>query len=491
MILCSNRQWQHLCVVILLSFSAVKCEVIDNEIHKLAYIDDECELPDKLRKEIHSYQPIVNKIADEVLNGRFAGDTYNTLSEFIDTFGPRYSGTKSLENAIDFMNEKLKEVGLENVHTENATIPNWQRGFESAQLVQPHPQNLPMLGIGPSPATPAGGIVADVVVVESFDELNSLSDDAVRGKIVVFVPVWVSYEVTVEYRVFGASRAARKGAAAALIRSIAPFSIGSPHAGWQLYEDDVVQIPAACITVEDAEMLKRIYRRGVPITIRLEMNAKSFEPFVSRNTVGELQGHTYPVDKKVVVLCGHLDSWDVGVGAMDDGGGAFISWKAVEYLKKLNLRPARTIRAILWTGEEPAVAGAGEYQRGHAATEKEEFNFFIESDIGTFEPLGLDFAGNSDAECVIKEILKLMTPLNATSFATPMQGGPDIDLWTSRGFPGASLLNKNDKYFWFHHTYGDSMLIENSEYLDKAAALFAASAYIIADLSIDMPRDLQ
>lgn len=147
-------------------------------------------------------------------------------------------------------------------------------------------------------------------------------------------------------------------------------------------------------------------------------------------------------------------------------------------------------RSILWTGEEQGKWGSQAYATEHKANEKEEFNFFIESDIGTFEPRGLDFNGNSEAECIFKEILKLMSPINATEFATPIDGGPDIDVWTTRGFPGASLLNKNEKYFWFHHSAGDSMLLEDTKNLDKSVALFAATAFVIADLSIDMPKDL-
>lgn len=177
---------------------------------------------------------------------------------------------------------------------------------------------------------------------------------------------------------------------------------------------------------------------------------------------------------------------------MDDGGGAFISWKALHLLKRLNLKPPkRTIRAILWTAEEQGIVGASEYEKQHKAGEKEEFNFFIESDMGTFTPLGLDFSGNKEAECIFKEVLKLMTPLNATQFNSPIDAGPDIERWANRGFPSASLINKNDNYFYFHHTAGDSMLVENPDDLDKNTALFAAAAYVIANLSVDMPKEIK
>lgn len=293
--------------VVIVSLSVVNGAVIDNRIDKFIDATGNCALPSKLLNEIKSYQPIVDKIAKEILNGSYTGDTWNSLSEFVDRFGPRFSGSKSLENSIDYMVDKLKEVGLENVHTENATIPRWQRGFESAQLVQPHEQNLPILGFGFSVGTPRGGLIADVIVVESFDEFDKLSEDVVHGKIVVFVPEWVSYGVTVQYRSKGASVASKKGAVAALVRSITPFSIGSPHTGMQTYEKGVNEIPVAAVTVEDAEMLLRLYRRGVPISIRLEMDDRNLDPYVSRNTISELQGRTQPIDKKVVVVSGHLD----------------------------------------------------------------------------------------------------------------------------------------------------------------------------------------
>ena len=149
-----------------------------------------------------------------------------------------------------------------------------------------------------------------------------------------------------------------------------------------------------------------------------------------------------------------------------------------------------SFRAILWTGEEPGLIGAQAYQKEHAANEKEEFDFFFESDIGTFEPRGLDFSGNIDAQCIFKEIVKLMSPLNATEFATPTDGGPDISMWTDRGFPGASLLNKNENYFWFHHSAGDTMLVEDPKNLDKCLALWASAAYVVADLSVSIPKDV-
>lgn len=408
------------------------------------------------------------------------------LAELTDTIGPRMSGSQALEDAIDFVLGQMKAAGLP-THTQNVSVPHWERGFEQAQLLTPRNQTLNILGLGGSVSTPPGGITADIVAVETFEEFDRLSRHQVEGKIVVFVPTWKGYGKTVGYRNKGPSIASRKGAVAALIRSITPFSIASPHTGWQEYDANVTKIPAASLTVEDAELLLRLYRRNVTARMHLELNAKTYADAISRNTIAELKGEQ---DRSVVVLSGHIDSWDVGVGALDDGGGSYVSWKALELLKSLGLRtPKRTIRAILWTAEEQGLFGAVQYAEQFKLTEKEEFNFFMESDQGTFRPLGLDFSGNAEAECIFREVLSVVgAPLNATKFDSPIDAGPDIEVWAQRGFPSASLLTENDKYFYWHHSAGDTMSVLNSEDLDKNCALFAAAAYVIADLSVDMPK---
>jgi carboxypeptidase Q len=382
---------------IFLVINLIFCDISDNSIEHYAILsrtgETVCQLPDNLRKEIAGYQETVNKIVREITEGQFKGKTYDSLAELTDTFGPRMTCTNSLENAIDYVVENMKKSGIENVHTENATVPFWTRGYESAQLVKPWKKEMRILGLGSTIGTPRGGIIAEVVAFESFDEFKNVSEEEIKGKIVVFVPKWQGYGITVQYRSEAASVAAEKGAVAALVRSITPFSIGSPHTGHQNYKDGVKKIPVAAITVEDAEMLLRMYRRKQKIEIHLEMADFNKGTCVSRNTIGELKGTKY-VNESVVVVSGHLDSWDVGVGAMDDGGGAMISWKAVEYLKAMNLRPKRTIRAILWTSEEQGLVGAQQYMEGHHSTEEKEFNFFM------------DFTGNADASCIMKEIVK-------------------------------------------------------------------------------------
>lgn len=400
------------------------------------------------------------------------------------------AGGPVLENSIDYLLAEFNSLCLENAYTEEAVIPHWVRGQETATLLSPRGKDMPILGLGTTVGTPRGGFTAEAVVVESFEELAAIPDEQVRGKIVVYAEKWQgTYGNTVAYR-SGSVQAAKKGAIASLIRSITQFSIASPHTGSQYYEAGVKKIPTACITVEDAEMLLRMYRNGEIVRIHLEMEDYNYENTLSRNTFVELIG-SEKKNTSVVVVSGHLDSWDVGVGAMDDAGGCWVSWKSVEYLTKLGLRPKRTIRAALWTAEEEGIWGAKHYMNTHLDKEKEEFNLFMESDAGTFDPIGLDFSGTPEAQCIFKEVMTLMEPLKANKFVAPMDGGPDIKQWVNRGFPGASLLNANDRYFWFHHTQGDSMLVEDPVSLDRGTALFAATAYVIADLSIDLPKDVK
>lgn len=261
--------FSHSILILIITFSItnsitnfVETSIIDNRIEKFIDSNGECNLPQSIRNEIINYQPIVTSIINEIVYGNLSGNTHQSLAVFCDTFGPRMSGTQNLENAIDYMVQTLTDAGLENVHTENATVPHWERGFESAQLISPHKQNLNILGLGSTVGTPRGGIMGEAIAVETFKELSEMSDDMVKGKIVVFVPKWEGYGKTVVYRRDAASVAAKRGAIAALVRSITPYSIGSPHTGWQHYDDGVNKIPAACLTVEDAEMLLRIYRRG-------------------------------------------------------------------------------------------------------------------------------------------------------------------------------------------------------------------------------------
>ncbi|MEC7736310.1 MAG: M20/M25/M40 family metallo-hydrolase, partial [Candidatus Neomarinimicrobiota bacterium] len=274
---------------------------------------------------------------------------YNRLAYLCDTFGPRLSGSKNLENAINWILKEMKKDGLVHVQGERVKVPAWIRGKESITLLKPFKKDLTMLGLGGSIATPRAGIVAEVMVVDDFKELEDRSKKA-KGKIVLFNAPFVSYGQTVSYRYSGAGAAAKHGAVASLIRSIGPWSMNTPHTGGMGYEKDISKIPHAALTLEDAMMLGRLYDRGEKIILKLEMKAKRAADRWSRNVIGQINGTTHP--DEIVVVGGHIDSWDVGQGAHDDGGGCIAAWEAVRLIKELGLKPKRTIRCVMWTNEE-------------------------------------------------------------------------------------------------------------------------------------------
>ncbi|MEN3337954.1 MAG: hypothetical protein V7647_1630, partial [Acidobacteriota bacterium] len=282
------------------------------------------------------YRDPAARLVGEAMSTRFA---WERLAFISDTFGNRLSGSASLEDTIRWAVEEMKKDGLENVHTEPVKVPHWVRGQESVEITAPRPRPLVMLGLGNSIGTPPDGVEAETVVVHSFDELDA-ARDRVRGRIVIFNVPFTTYSETVQFRSGGPSRAAALGAVAALVRSVGPAGLRLPHTGALRYADGVPQIPAAAITSEDTEALQRMQDRGTPVRLRLKMQATFLPDADSFNVVGEIRGRERP--DEVVVVGGHIDSWDVGTGSTDDGGGCVVTWEALRLMQKLNLRPRRT-----------------------------------------------------------------------------------------------------------------------------------------------------
>jgi len=445
----------------------------------------QCNVSKQLQEEIRSYESVVKQIFDTVLNGSFKGKLFKTVADYVDHHGHRISGSPMLEEGIDALEETIKSAGLKDVTTETFVMETWQRKEERAVLIKPRYMDMKILGLGGSVPTPPEGITAEVLVVRNFDELEKRAKEA-RGKIVVYDHEWDRYRTSVNYRVEGASRAADVGAVAALVRSVAPFSIDSPHTGIQSYSKNATRIPVAAITIEDSHLLSRIQQRGKKIVIRLNMGSES-KNSTTRNTIVNYRGNSLP-DQKVLVS-GHIDSWDVGDGAMDDGAGTILSWFVPYVLQELGLRPRRTIQAVLFSGEEQGLIGAQAFRKKHLDDLK-NYVIMMESDIGTFSPTGFSFSGSNVTGCILQEILKHLEPLKADELALPHEGS-DIAVFNDDGVPRASLSTTNEKYFWFHHTEGDTITVENSDELDRCLAVWAVTTYIIADLSITLPRDVE
>ncbi len=410
--------------------------------------------------------------------------------------GNRLSGSKGLETAVSWAEAEMKKIGLENVRRVPTKVPHWVRGTESARLVSPADKPLHMLGLGGSIATPKGGITADVVVVSNFDELEKLGKAGVAGKIVVYDVPFTSYGQTVQYRGAGASRAAKLGGVAALVRSVTPRSLRDPHTGAMNYSAQDPKIPTAAISVEDAMWLHGLAKAGEKVRVHLEMEAHTEPDADSADVMGEIRGRELP--DEVVVMGGHLDSWDVGQGAHDDGGGVIAALQALALMKQLGLQPRRTVRVVFWVNEENGGRGGQSY-RQWVGEEIGHHYAAIEMDGGAERPVGFDLAAavserrriaNPGAPAPrvspmftanVKAIGQLLKSIGADSVE---MGGAEADIapLVASGVPGLGLKTTGEHYFDYHHTDADTFDKIVPEDFRKCVAAMAVMSYGLAEL---------
>jgi carboxypeptidase Q len=354
-------------------------------------------------------------------------------------------------------------------------VPKWVRGSESADIV--HPTRLP-LDARPGQRRHPQLESRRRCWWSDRQDLDAHAASA-RGRIVLFNVPFTSYAETSRYRWNGASRAARLGAVAMLIRSVGPNGLRLPHTGGLTYAADAPRIPAAAISSEDADRLQRMTERDDHVVVRLRMDARLEPDVESANVVGELRGREKP--EEVVVVSGHLDSWDVGAGATDDGGGCVVSWEALRIMKKLNLRPRRTVRVVLWTNEENGGRGGIAYRDQHRA-ELASHVLMMESDNGVFRPLGFGFTGSDTARRTVTAIATLLSGLAASDVVA---GGDGADITPSvraGRIPGMSLEVDSSQYFQIHHTQADTVDKIDPVEMAKCAAAVTVMAYVVADL---------
>jgi len=429
-----------------------------------------------LASQVASYESIANQlIQTATLDSSKSSFAFARLASLCDTYGARLSGTENLERAIDWIVGEMKKDGFDDVHTEPVKVPRWVRGKESCELISPRAKKLAMLGLGGSIATAKGGIEAEVLVVKSFEDLERRKSEA-QGKIVLFNIPFTEYGRTVITRTNGSVRAAKAGAVASLIRSIAPYSIYSPHTGNMAYVDSVQKIPTAAITLEDAEMLTRMQERGEKIRIRMNMEASMQDSTWSRNVICEIKGNEKA--SEIVVMGGHIDSWDVGQGAMDDGGGCIATWQALRLIKKLGIKPKRTLRVVLWTNEENGLRGANNYAETHA---KEKHVLALESDGGVFKPQGFSMTANDTVFSKAKAVSKLLEVIGSGKIQQGA-GGADIGPLMKSGVPVMGLQVEGSKYFWFHHTEADTIDKLNPHELNLCTATMAIMSLVLGDV---------
>jgi len=420
------------------------------------------------------YRDPASRLMGEALSSDFA---WQRLALIGDTFGNRLSGSPNLEAAITWAVDEMKKDGLENVHAEPVKVPHWVRGRESLEIAGPIPQPLVILGLGNSVGTPPAGVEADVLVVHSFEDLEA-AGNRVKGKIVLFNVPFTNYGETVRFRAAGPSRAGALGAVAMLVRAVGPAGLRTPHTGALTYVDDQPKIPAAAVTTEDAARIQRMVDRGTPVRLKLMMEAHFLPDADSFNVVGELRGRELP--NEIVAIGGHFDSWDVGTGSTDDGGGCVVTWEALRLMKKLNIRPRRTVRVVLWTNEENGTRGGTAYRDQHAA-ELGNHVMMLESDGGVFRPIGFGFTGTEQARARVRDIATLLAGIHADAIG-PAGGGADIGPSVQQaGIPSLSL-DVDGNYFLLHHTPADTIDKIDPLEMSRSAAAVAVMTYVIAEM---------
>lgn len=450
--------------------------------------------------------------ADKILQAAMTDeDGYAALTYLCDHIGKRLSGTPQLNLAVSWGADLMRKGGLEHVQVQPVMVPHWVRGEEAANLVSPIAKPLHMLGLGMSVGTQKGGITAPVIFVHTFAELDALPDAQVKGKIVAFNPGWHGYGIGSMYRIGGPSRAAAKGAAAVLVRSATGLAMQTPHTGTLQYDEKQPKIPAAALSVEDALMIERLTQEG-PVQIHLQMDAHVEPEIQAGNVLGEIVGSEHP--EQVVVLGGHIDSWDVGQGAQDDGSGIMVAFEAVSLLHKLGLKPKRTIRVVFWVNEENGGAGGRAYRKFVGDKIKDQVAA-IEMDGGAEKPLGIGYGSFGGTRRPAPSVPgaaasaatigapsfdeKLLSPEEKQSFAylkdlasllvkigadtvSPGGGGSDIGPLTADGVPALSPRTVGEHYFDWHHTEADTLDKVDSDSFKKNTALLSVLTYVLADM---------
>lgn len=429
--------------------------------------------------------PDPDQVAAQLLGAALHSDeAYEELRWLTTHVGHRLSGSPQLDLAIAWGEREMAADGL-SVSLEPVDVPRWVRGHQHAEVTGPHARHLEILTLGGSDPTPEGGITAEVLVVGSFEELNERAAEAV-GKIVVYDVPFTSYGETVQHRTRGAVEAARVGGVAALVRSVTPVSLSTPHTGAMHYDDEVPKIPAAAITLEAASWLHRLQEDGTAATVHLELGPEDHGLAPSNNVVGELRGRSLP--DEVIVLGCHLDSWDVGEGAQDDGAGCVTVMQAGALLASLPVGPRRTVRVVLFTNEENGLGGGRAYAEAHKG---ERIFAAVEDDTGAGIPTGfrLDVreagerheARTAAVQAHFSQWLPWLAPVGAAEL-TPGYSGADIGGLVRNGAVGLGLSHDMTGYWPVHHTEADTFDKIDPAAVKKNVAAMAIMAWILAEM---------
>ncbi len=432
-------------------------------------------------------QTTAEKLIDHVLANSKAWDH---ISHLTDEIGPRLSGSRNADRAVQWTTQQFRSWGID-VRQEKVMVPHWVRGAERAHLVSHHNQNIVLTALGGSVATPASGITADVIEVTSYEQLEQLGRENIRGRIVFYNKAmdmalvesgraFEAYGQAVVFRGTGASRAAEYGAVATVIRSVATASLRTPHTGSLRYDDQQPKIPAAAMSTEDAELVHRLLAKGDRVRMHLVLTPRTLADVESANVIAEIRGSERP--EEIVLIGGHLDSWDLGTGAIDNASGCAMVMETMRVLKELGIRPKRTVRAVLFMNEENGLRGGRKYFEN--AAKREELHRHvaaIETDAGVGTPVG--FITTLEGEA-LEDIQRRASSLNRIApmrFISSKYTGADTSPLTDAGITGFGFVPDPRHYFDYHHSAADTLDKVDPKALAQDTAAVAALAYILAD----------
>ena len=425
---------------------------------------------------------------------------YTQVGYLANNIGPRLSGSAQAEQAVQYVAAQMRKLGLD-VSLQKVMVPHWVRGEEHGELIEfagmapGTTQKIVLCALGGSIATPAKGITADIIVVNSFAELTSLGRDKVQGKIVLFNYKFdremqasgfggAAYGAAVQYRFNGASAAARLGAVAALVRSAGGSQNRLAHTGLMGYADGVTKIPTAAVTFEDAETIAYLGKAG-KVRIHLTLTPQTLPDAVSYNVIADLKGSEKP--DEIVIVSGHLDSWDLGQGAIDDGAGVAVSMAVPYLIKSLGLKPKRTIRFVAWMNEENGGRGSEGYAKEQEGNMANHFAA-IESDLGASHPLGFQFAGKKEALAYFAPISNILSVQGAGLLQLQDNVGADVGRLTAKGVPSFAPWFDQRTYFNYHHTAADTFDKIVPREIAEVGSVATVLAYGLANLQQPLPR---
>jgi len=430
---------------------------------------------------LHAAEPVGT--AERIVGAALVDSrAWDKLAHLSDRIGHRLSGSLGLERAVAWTAAEFRRDGLERVWTDKVMVPHWVRGHGSVRIMSPVEWDAPMLALGGSVGTPRGGITAGVVEVASFEELEAAAG-SIAGKIVLYnrkmEPGWGvenGYGTVVKFRAHGASRAAKFGAVGMLLRSLGTADYRVPHTGALRYDKEAPKIPAAAIDAESALLIHRLLESGDEVRVHMDMGCRMLEDVESANVIAELQGREKP--DEIVLIGAHLDSWDVGQGAHDDGAGCTVVMETMRILRRLDHAPRRTVRAVLFTNEENGLRGGKSYAERHG---DERHVAAIEMDSGGFRPIGFGVSAGEGGVEMLREILRPLATIGANNV---FEGGGGADIGPLRrrsGVPTISQRVEGAYYFDYHHSEADTLDKVNRADLDRNVAAMAVLAYGLAE----------